>query len=71
MTNIKQELEEILDCTAGTVKEVVTDGSGLVHRLGVAIEAADDDVANAAGEELETVGRQMKDTTKHAPSPGE
>jgi hypothetical protein len=69
MPTTEEEFKGIIDSSAEAAKEAVTDGTGIIHKIGAAIEAAADEVANVAGQTLETVGRQMKDTTKHEPSP--
>jgi hypothetical protein len=44
------------------------DAKGIVHKIGKALKDGANEVATVAGQTLETVGRQMKDTTKDKPA---
>jgi len=67
MTTTEEKLKSGIGSTADTTKGGVKEAKGVVHEIGKAIKAGANEVANVAGQTLETVGRQMKDTTKDTP----
>jgi len=68
MTTTKEKLDGAIDSTADAAKEAAEDAKGIVGKIGKALKDGANEVANVAGQTLETVGRQMKDTTKDEPA---
>ena len=69
MTTTEKKLAGAIDSTADAAKGAVQDAGGIVHKIGKALKDGANEVAAVAGQTLETVGRQMKDTTKDKPTP--
>ena len=69
MTTTEEKLKGAIDSTADAAKEAAEDAKGIVHKIGKALKDGANEVATVAGQTLETVGRQMKDTTKDKPTP--
>ena len=69
MTTTEKKLAGAIDSTADTAKGAKQEANGIVHKIGKALEAGANEVANVAGQTLKTVGQQMKDTTKDKPAP--
>ena len=69
MSTTEKKHEGAIDSTATAAKEAVKDAKGAMHKIGKALKAGANEVASVAGQALETVGRQMKDTTKDQPNP--
>jgi len=69
MTTTEEKLKGGIDSTADAAKGAVKDAKGVVHKIGKALKDGANEVAAVAGQTLETVGRQMKDTTKDKPTP--
>jgi phage-related tail protein len=66
---LKDAVESTADAAKGVAKDVAKDTKGIAHKIGKALKDGANEVAAVAGQTLETVGRQMKDTTKDKPSP--
>jgi len=69
MTTTEEKLKSAIDSTADAAKDAAKDAQGIIHKIGQALKDGANEVATVAGQTLETVGKQMKDTTKDEPHP--
>jgi hypothetical protein len=66
MTTTGEKVHSAIDSSKHAAQTVIDKAKNVAHAVGKAVEKQADEVATVAGKTLETVGHQMKDTTKHS-----
>ncbi|HEY3359694.1 MAG TPA: hypothetical protein VGQ83_40975 [Polyangia bacterium] len=63
MKTTGDKVQGAIDGTKKAAHAVIDKAKALAHKVGDKVEKGANEVANVAGQTLETVGHQMKDTT--------